>query len=214
MEETIRKVSVSDQVYDVIKKSILDFKRKPGTKLNVDELCKQYGLSNTPIREAIKRLQQDGYVEQRVNAGFFVSSISHEESKNYSGFIKTVLIGSIEELVHEGRIDDIVALLEEQLNIQKKILVKKDSIRYLRAAIQFDEIFIRSLNNKVLTDCIERMNEMFSFSVYAFHKKEENQLKSLEDHQNMIDAIKNGEYELLKNLIRQHYDFGTSEELY
>jgi len=213
MNKIIKKQSISDQVYMVIKNSILNFKKKPGDKLNVGELCKQYEVSNTPVREAIKRLQQEGFVEQRVNVGFFITTITHEKSKEFSFAIKTIILGSIEELINNGQIEGIVNDLEKQLNIQKASK-GEDSIKFLKEAIKFDEVFVRALKNKELIKCLERINEMFSFSVYNYHKEEENQISSIRDHQNMIQAIKDKKYGKLKELIREHYNLGTKKSLY
>ena len=55
--------SLVDQIYDEIKKQIIELIIPLGSKLNVSGLQDKFGVSSTPIREAINRLQKDGIVE-------------------------------------------------------------------------------------------------------------------------------------------------------
>ncbi|MBN2827574.1 MAG: GntR family transcriptional regulator [Tissierellales bacterium] len=214
MKTKIIKHSISDQVYHLLKENILSFNMKPGDKINIDELSTNLELSNTPIREAIKRLQQDGLVEQKLNSGFYVKKISKEESSDYSNIIKIMLLGSIEELIITNKIKDIIEKLEKQLDIQILAFENNDNIAFLKESIKFDQVFIKSLNNEVLSDKVEKLNEIFSFSVFAFHKDRNNKIKSINDHKKMIEAIKEDNYAKLKNVLRNHYVLGTSADLY
>ena len=65
----IKKLSLVDQVYEQLKSEIVTLKRPLGTKLNVNELQEVLGVSCTPIREAVNRLQQDGLVTYENNVG-------------------------------------------------------------------------------------------------------------------------------------------------
>lgn len=214
LKTKIIKHSISDQVYHLLKENILSFNMKPGDKINIDELSTNLELSNTPIREAIKRLQQDGLVEQKLNSGFYVKKISKEESSDYSNIIKIMLLGSIEELIITNKIKDIIEKLEKQLDIQILAFENNDNIAFLKESIKFDQVFIKSLNNEVLSDKVEKLNEIFSFSVFAFHKDRNNKIKSINDHKKMIEAIKEDNYAKLKNVLRNHYVLGTSADLY
>lgn len=214
MKRKITKDSLSDQAYEIIKDSILNFKRKPGDKLIIDEICRDLELSNTPIREAIRRLQQEGLIEQKVNSGFFVKKITYKESIEYSELIKIILLGSIQELIIRGIIKNVIEDLEKHLTLQKEYFEKGDSVNFLIESIAFDEVFIKHLNNKIIIERVKKCNEMFSFSVFIFHKNNKNKEKSIKDHTNIITSIKNEQYNNLIELIRNHYKFGTSEELY
>jgi len=59
-----------------MKKAILSCELRPGEKLKVAELSKTYGLSSSPIREALNRLTQDGVVEASDNKGFRVAAVT------------------------------------------------------------------------------------------------------------------------------------------
>ncbi|MFH0960541.1 MAG: GntR family transcriptional regulator [Pseudomonadota bacterium] len=72
-------VSFSEQVYNLVKESILKGIYKPGQKLNEIELCQRLGVSRGPIREAFQRLNQEGLVKLQPHKGGIVPCPSLEE---------------------------------------------------------------------------------------------------------------------------------------
>ncbi|SDL91006.1 GntR family transcriptional regulator [Microbacterium azadirachtae] len=78
-EESIKRGLLSDQVYDVILNSILDGSRPPGSRVIESETARQLGISQAPVREAVKRLVHAGLVESVPRHGSFVTEISPEE---------------------------------------------------------------------------------------------------------------------------------------
>jgi DNA-binding GntR family transcriptional regulator len=66
----------ANRIYTEIRRSIVQGDARPGTRLPVEALSKQYGTSITPVREALQMLAQEGLVTSRPHAGFFVSDVS------------------------------------------------------------------------------------------------------------------------------------------
>lgn len=64
--------SVADQVYDGLKRDIGQFRLVPGDRFTELELCARLGVSRTPVRQALVRLQQEGYVEVLFRSGWRV----------------------------------------------------------------------------------------------------------------------------------------------
>lgn len=71
--------SLIDVALQQMKKSIICCELAPGEKLKVAELSKSYGLSSSPIREALNRLAQEGIVEANENKGFRVTELSVDD---------------------------------------------------------------------------------------------------------------------------------------
>lgn len=68
-----------DRVYRELRRSIIMGHRRPGERLNLDELVKTYKSSITPLRDALQMLSQEGLVTIRPRAGYFVRSITLRE---------------------------------------------------------------------------------------------------------------------------------------
>lgn len=75
----LKKQSLVDQIYDQIRFEIIELAVPLGSRLNVSELQERYGVSSTPIREAINRLQKEGLVEYENNVGARVVSIGEKD---------------------------------------------------------------------------------------------------------------------------------------
>jgi DNA-binding GntR family transcriptional regulator len=65
----------TDDVYDVLRQSILSNRFKPGQRLPVDDIARQLGVSLTPVRHAIQQLATEGLIEIRPRSGTFVASL-------------------------------------------------------------------------------------------------------------------------------------------
>ncbi|MEA1963561.1 MAG: GntR family transcriptional regulator, partial [Candidatus Aerophobetes bacterium] len=71
--------NLSEDVYEAIKRRLGDKDLKPGTKIKEEELAEELGVSRTPVREAISKLEREGLVEIIPRYGTFVANLSPED---------------------------------------------------------------------------------------------------------------------------------------
>ena len=79
-------LSLTDQVYFKIKDLIFTQQIIPGQKLRHDYLSEKLGVSTTPIREAINRLVQEGYVRSVARKGYYLNEITVDEADELYSF--------------------------------------------------------------------------------------------------------------------------------
>lgn len=72
----IKKQSLVDQIYAILREEILTLKYPLGGRINVNEVQEKYGVSSTPLREALNRLQQEGLVVIQTNIGASVTTLN------------------------------------------------------------------------------------------------------------------------------------------
>ncbi|WP_406300125.1 GntR family transcriptional regulator [Embleya sp. NBC_00888] len=70
-----RRKMLADDVYDVLRANLVANRVPPGSRLNLDRLAKELGVSNTPIRQALARLESEGLVRKEPYRGFIVSPL-------------------------------------------------------------------------------------------------------------------------------------------
>ena len=70
---------ISSSLFSQLQKDILIGKLKPGQKLTEQAICKEYKVSRTPVREALRQLEMDGLVENILNRGSFVIGLSQQD---------------------------------------------------------------------------------------------------------------------------------------
>lgn len=71
--------SLADQAYDKIKKRIFDFDLMPGDRLSESDLAQQINVSRTPLRQALQRLQHEGFVDAIPKVGWLIPPLSFEK---------------------------------------------------------------------------------------------------------------------------------------
>ena len=79
MLKKIEYATLNDVAYERIKEQIIDNVLKPGERIDTDDLSEQLGVSKTPILNALKALEKDGYVTINARSGTYVRSLSKEE---------------------------------------------------------------------------------------------------------------------------------------
>ncbi|MDQ0900535.1 MULTISPECIES: GntR family transcriptional regulator [unclassified Paenibacillus] len=79
MGSKINRVNLTEEIYRIVKEDILSHKLKSGEKINIDQLARALEVSNIPIREALSRLQSEGYLNVIPFKGMFVNMMSVKE---------------------------------------------------------------------------------------------------------------------------------------
>ncbi len=85
-----RRRQVGDQIYDALRKSIVSLQLPPGVSISENRICRQIGVSRTPVRAAIGRLVEDGLIEVFPQKGSFVAAIRLSAVRN-NHFIRKAL---------------------------------------------------------------------------------------------------------------------------
>ncbi|GGK93834.1 GntR family transcriptional regulator [Sphaerisporangium melleum] len=79
-EATLPRGLLSDHAYDLVRRSILDGRLQPGARIVESEIARQLGVSQAPVREAVKRLVHEGLVTSMPRRGSYVTQISAGEA--------------------------------------------------------------------------------------------------------------------------------------
>ncbi|MDR1824751.1 MAG: GntR family transcriptional regulator [Bifidobacteriaceae bacterium] len=116
---------LSDQVYDLVLTSILDGSRAPGSRVVESEIARQLGVSQAPVREAVKRLVHAGLLVSIPRNGSYVTEISPDE------------MGVSREL--RGEIEAIGASIATGLVEQSDLAGLRDIVSQMATAIERDD---------------------------------------------------------------------------
>ena len=111
----IKKRSLVDQVYEMLRGDIITLRRPLGSKLNVNELQDELGVSCTPIREAVNRLQQEGLVVYENNVGAHILDLDQHDITEIEQLAMTLHCAAIRLAMAHGDRAAIVTGLEKYL---------------------------------------------------------------------------------------------------
>lgn len=197
----IEKKQMQDLVYEQIKNGILEGDFIPGQKLNQDELANEMGISRMPVRDALKRLTNDGLIENRAHKGFIVTRFTLETLADVL-YVRSILESQAILLAENTFIKGDIERLNT-IQRQSEIETKNGNLIKVRELNrQFHFALYSSIPSKLLLEHIERLWDRFPN--YAMYTKLNNAKNSLGTHQKIIDFITASKFKEAAEEMRLH----------
>ncbi len=200
----INRSFMRDEVYNTLLKWIMEGVLRPGEKLLDKELAKRLGVSRTPVREALKRLEDKNLIEASANRWTKVAEINMDETELIYPIIFTLEPLAISLAMPTMASDDIKNM--ENANRELALAIKSsDPVKASSADTAFHEIFILKSGNKYLIDILRdlkikhRRLEVIYFGGCACA------LDSVYEHEKIIEAIKIRDEKLAGELIKLNW---------
>lgn len=144
---TIQKRSLVDQVYERLRAEIITLKMPLGGKVNVSELQDTLGVSCTPIREAINRLQQEGLITYENNVGAHVLTLEPRDVEEIQQLATTLHCAAARLAMERG---DHAAMAEQLRRRLAEFQAAKSPAGHVEAVHHFIEAFYRHCGNRRL----------------------------------------------------------------
>lgn len=196
--------STADTVYDTITQLILHKKLVSGQKLSEIGLSDQLGVSRTPVREALRRLANDGYVLIVPKSGAWVASPTKQEVED-AYEVRAKLEGWAAGIASHAVTPLFLARLEEKIHEEENIFVQKDIEAYLEVNTAFHMIIAEASGNTLLTDYIEDiLAKTFIYTVFLERYFDMNNNPSLDEHRLLLNAFIARDTELCARLAEEH----------
>ncbi len=140
---------MSEKVYQRIKSDILDNKLKPGEKLIEENLANEFNVSRTPVREALKQLDQDGLITYYPRRGSVVSQISMKDAQELYE-IREVLEGLAIRLICMEVNSHNIKILEDIIKNMDQAIESNDYSSMEKLHRKWTEATLEMTNNELL----------------------------------------------------------------
>ncbi|MEE1170033.1 MAG: GntR family transcriptional regulator [Anaerovoracaceae bacterium] len=179
-------------VYEELKMRILKGEIAPGQRLMEVETSEELGVSRTPVREAIKKLEKEGLVVVEPRRGTYAAQISDND------LIEILEVReSLEALAAQYAAKRMKATQKEKLKSIAEKYNKAVKDGKLTMMIKYDTEFHRILaegsNNKTLINLIDQLRELLLRFRYLYYDNTARAEKNPAEHQRIIDAIMDGD---------------------
>ncbi|WP_314657064.1 GntR family transcriptional regulator [Fusobacterium nucleatum] len=188
--------------YQKIKAAILNEMYEPNQILNERKLAEEFQISRTPVREALKILEGEGWVKIIPWKGAIVNQITQKEIDEIFQ-IRLIIEPAIIELL-QNKIDyKKRAYLDKLYENQKKTKTKKE---FILADREFHMTFVEWTENLQLIEMVKGLNDrIYMVGHKAINSKDsKREEESLEEHYKIIQALKNNDIMLAKNFMIAH----------
>lgn len=184
----MEKKSLSSIVYDNLKGKILNNELLPGDKLIEMDIAKDLGVSRTPVREALSRLNEEGLVENFPRKSYIVSKISMKKAKDLYDVRTALEPLAVKTLAEEG----ITKRTQELEDIVTKLIVAyedNDLETTKEEIMNWNAALINLTRNSILRDTLHVINErLYRFANFIF-KDEQNIRDVYNNVSHIYDAI-------------------------
>lgn len=194
-----------DKIATSIRDSILRGKLKPGERLMELDLAKLLGISRTPIREAFLQLESEGFLKVIPRKGAIVTETSFKDAEE-TYEIKSVIEGLAARLATLKLTDEQINELEKINKEMEEIALSenKDYQKFLELNSSFHKVINESCGNDKLIKLILNLRyQTFRYN-YLFLSLISHLESSVQEHNQIIEAIKKRDEELVEKLVKKH----------
>ncbi len=198
--------SFRDRAYSALKRAITtaDIYATPDEiRLDERQLSQSLGISRTPIREALNRLEQDGFIRSVPRRGMFIVRKTKQEILDIIR-VWAALESMAARLITLHATDDEMASLRRLFTDFKDQAPKRHIDEYSEANIRFHQAIVSLSKNKVLIDTMENLFVHMRSIRRQTISEDDRATRSIIDHMNIIEALEKRQTERAEQLVRQH----------
>lgn len=205
-KKTAVKDSLTDRAYKEIKNWIIHYKLKPGIQLRIDELSNALGMSQTPIRESLSKLEHEHLVDRHPQKGYVVRALNLKDVSDIYDLRTALEVVAAEEAATRMRDTDRKRL--SHLLKEVDVLIKKgEKARVLALEQEFHMRIMEATGNWFLTEIlgsifdriwmIQNVNILTSDHLMYAHKQ----------HMEIYNALEKGDSLKSAALMKKHLKF-------
>lgn len=197
-----KSISLADQVFEHLETDILSGKYQKGESLTESKLSAELGVSRTPIREALKRLEQEHLIEESPK-GMTVVGISKKDLDDIFK-IRGALEGKAAEMAAKNHTEEQLSIVREALEFQEFYLVKHDPDRIKSMDSRFHETIYKMSGSTVFYDVLVPLHKKLLKYRKASVSESSRAEASVAEHRAIYEAIAARDGELASKLTIEH----------
>ncbi|CAG8998788.1 MAG: HTH-type transcriptional repressor RspR [Candidatus Celerinatantimonas neptuna] len=196
-----------EKVYESLKALAVDYQFKPGKRINEVELANRFGVSRTPIREALNRLAQDGFMYFVPNRGFYMRDITPKgvhELYELRAVIEQAAFRLVCTRASDEEIEAAIAIWENSC----RQMPDPDAIQDWSQIAQADELFHMAIakisKNSRLYETLDSLNALSRFFRRIDLQTPSRRRNAYHEHEQIIDALRRRDVQTISQLVENH----------
>ena len=210
----LKKVTLQEQAYDYLKKAILDGSLDPDVNHSEISFGEMLGISRTPVREAIFKLRQEGFLESIPGRGFRVKKLSKQDIRDFyemRSAVEAYCAYLLAERFTNGETNRLISQLKQLLEIQKRVIdsrMKDENSNiddYVESDDQFHELIVQASGNHQFIEIIGNMRGRIKSLAKRSLLFEDRLKEAYEEHVKVAEYIENGEGPMAYQAIVKHF---------
>jgi DNA-binding GntR family transcriptional regulator len=196
-------VTLQQQAYDFVKAQIMNLELKPGQYITDSEVANRLGISRTPVREALRRLEQEGLLINQARRGWKVYALSLEDIHDIFD-IKETLEGMIARRAAACPNEELRRAMVEAMKHMRRAAEDGDVEAWQEADVELHDAIFGMGGNERATNIIQSLNDQWHRVRIGFLAMQGRIQRSNPEHQAVIESILAGDGEEAERLMRVH----------
>lgn len=199
---------LKQRAYDVLKQSIQDATFEPGSFLSERQLAAHLGMSKTPVKAALERLEVEGFVSVSPQQGIVVRDLSLQEiADQYE--IRMALEGFVLRAI-AGKLDGPeLARVRQNLDQQEAAVGRRDIRECVRLDADFHMMFCEFLGNQEIIRVMQQQREkIHRAATRVFRQEPGRYASSLGEHTAIAAAVESGHADTAARILGEHLEYG------
>ena len=194
-----------DVVFNTLRQAILRGELKPGERLMEIQLANKLGVSRTPIREAIRKLELEGLVLMIPRKGAEVAEITEKSLRDVLE-VRRALEELAVELACEKITPEQIQELKDAAASFRDSLQEGDITRIAEADVKFHDVIYLATDNQKLIQLLNNLREqMYRYRV-EYLKRSDFHQQLMDEHEEIIETIESGQKDRAVQVVCQHVD--------
>lgn len=201
--ETIKRPTLHEELVDRLRSLVVEDALKPGEKVPEKELCESFGVSRTPLREALKVLAAEGFVVLHANRGARVAKVTRQELDDSFPVIARLeqLAG---ELACQHMDSEDLEWIEKRHGAMVKAYQARDRQAYFQANQDIHQALIRASKNDILEAHHKLLAARVRRARFMANLSGERWAQAIQEHEDMMNALRAGDGPRLGQLMQLH----------
>ena len=207
-----RPTTLREATLEGIRRGIINGDFTLGQQITESYLSKTFGLSKTPIREALSLLKSEGLVESRAHKGFRVFKMDELELNEFSELrfsLESQALGSAFKKNRSG----LVIKLKDIIEKMRKCISNNEVKKFDLLDTEFHKAFFLISGNRYLLKSYENISGIIETLRTHTHKSENSIITFVEDHMNILKFIEQGNINQSKNALDRHIKIWINDKV-
>lgn len=205
--KTLKPRALYEEVAERLRSSIFSHEIPPGSWVDEQTLAESYGISRTPMREAIKVLASEGLITMKMRRGAYVTEISKTDLDQIFPVI-ALLEGQACRQVALNATEQELGLLDDLHSKLEKAGADRDIDRFFELNQQFHEKIQEIAGNPWMKNVIDDLRKVLKLQRRDSLMKRGRLEQSLLEHRNILSALLARNADLSESLMKQHLKQG------
>ncbi len=209
MASKLSKINLNDYkplrevIFNSLREAIIIGELRPGERLMEVQLAEKMGVSRTPVREAIRKLELEGLVDMIPRKGAHVAELSIKDIMDVLE-VRASLDGLATSLAAERITDDELKELKH-INGQFASYIEKENLNgSIKKDVEFHDIIYRASRNDKLISIINNLREQVQRFRVIYLKEYNNSKNLIKEHNDIFEAVSSRSMENARNIAKTH----------